>query len=106
MALVESETKASTPSSPSSRKRASSIGAPSTGSSSNFQSPLWTTRPRGVRMAMEFGSGIECATLMYSMPNGPTVNGFPGRTMVTGMRCEPGSLASLAASRPAAKGVA
>ena len=35
--------------------------------------------PSGVRIASAFDSGIECATLMYSTSNGPTVKRLAGR---------------------------
>ena len=59
MALVESQTSASTPSSPSARNRASSVIGPISGAGSIFQSPVWMTVPAGVVIASDTGSGIE-----------------------------------------------
>ena len=58
-ALVESPTSASTPSSPSAVSFASSVGAPTSGVGSIFQSPVCSTVPAGVRIASAFDSGIE-----------------------------------------------
>src|SRR5215831_1393385 len=71
IALVESPTSASTPSSPSADSLAASVGPPSNGVGSIFQSPVWSTVPAGVRIASAFDSGIEWATLMKSMAKGP-----------------------------------
>ncbi len=57
--LVELQTSASTPSSPSAFRRSVSVVAPSTGVGSIFQSPVWTTSPAGVRIASDELSGIE-----------------------------------------------
>ena len=73
-ALVESQTMASTPSSPRRRKAASSVTSPTSGSGSSFQSPVWSTLPTGVRMAMAFGSGIECVRVISSRSNGGMLN--------------------------------
>ena len=73
-ALVESQISASTPASPSSRKRASLVSGPISGAGSIFQSAVWITVPSGVVMASDTGSGIEWVTAIASMPNGPTVN--------------------------------
>ena len=72
-ALVESPISARQPSSPSARSFASSVGGPSTGVGSSFQSPVCSTVPSGVRMISAFDSGIECATETSSMSNGPTL---------------------------------
>ena len=69
--LVESQTSASTPSSPSALRRASSVGTPKIGVGSIFQSAVWTTSPAGVRIASAELSGIEWATAMNSTRNGP-----------------------------------
>jgi hypothetical protein len=79
MALVESQTSASTPASPSALKRASSVFSPMVGAGSIFQSPVWISVPSGVVMARETGSGIEWVTVTASMSNGPTVNRSPAR---------------------------
>ena len=52
--------------------RASSVGAAAIGRGSSFQSPVWITRPTGVVIASAQLSGIEWATLIASMVNGPT----------------------------------
>ncbi len=57
--LVESQTMASTPSSPSRRMASWSVGAPSSGSGSIFQSPVCRIVPSGVLIARPLGSGIE-----------------------------------------------
>ena len=49
IALVESQTIASTPSSPSAVSAASSVGGPTSGVGSSFQSPVCSTTPDGVR---------------------------------------------------------
>ena len=64
---------ASTPSSPSAVSFAASVGAPTSGVGSIFQSPVCSTVPSGVRIASAFDSGIEWATLMNSIANGPSV---------------------------------
>ena len=60
------QTSASTPSSPSALRRASSVGRPTIGVGSIFQSAVWTTSPAGVRIASAVLSGIEWATAMNS----------------------------------------
>ena len=105
-ALVESPTSASTPSSPTARNLASSVGGPSTGVGSIFQSPVCSTVPMGVRMISAWDSGIECATATYSTSNGPTVMRPPAGTMVTGISGAPGSPCRLASSNAAVNGVA
>ena len=84
MALVESQTSASTPSSPIAWSRATSVGSAERRRSSSFQSPLWRTTPSGVRIASACDSGMEWVTLMYSTSNGPTVKRSPGVTIVIG----------------------
>ena len=84
MALVESQTMASTPSSPRALSFASSGGAPTSGVASSFQSPVWNTSPAGVRIASPLGSGIECASVTNSTSNGPTVRRLPSGTTVIG----------------------
>src|SRR6266851_2592439 len=60
-ALVESPISASTPASPSSRNRRSSVGTPMIGVGSIFQSPVCSTVPAEVWIASAWDSGIECA---------------------------------------------
>ena len=84
--LVESQTMASTPSSPSWRSAASSDAGPTTGSGSNFQSPVCSTVPRGVRMAMALGSGIEWVRVISSRSKGPTRKRPLNGTSVIGTR--------------------
>ena len=71
-ALVELQIIASTPSVPSCLSRASSVGGPTVGVASIFQSPVCSTVPKLVWMATALGSGIECATATSSRLNGPT----------------------------------
>ena len=89
--LVESQTSASTPSSPSALKRASSVGGPMIGVGSIFQSAVWTTSPAGVRIASAALSGIEWATAMNSTTNGPITTLSPGSTTFNGILGAPGS---------------
>ena len=63
---------ASTPSSPSLRIAVWSVGEPSSGSGSIFQSPVCSTVPSGVRIASPFGSGIEWVSVISSSSNGPS----------------------------------
>ncbi len=69
--LVLSQTMASTPASPIRCSLATSVGAPTTGSASSFQSPVCRMVPSGVVMAMPFGSGTEWVKVMKSMAKGP-----------------------------------
>ena len=71
--LVESQTSASTPSSPIAASRALSVGRPMPGASSIFQSPECTMVPSGVRIASAQLSGIEWATATNSTENGPSI---------------------------------
>ena len=84
-ALVESPTSASTPASPSSRSRRSSVGRPMIGVGSIFQSPVWSTVPISVWIASACDSGIECATGMNSTLNGPISTRPPDGITVTGI---------------------
>ena len=77
-----------------------------TGVGSIFQSPVWSTVPRGVRMIRPFDSGIEWATDTSSMSNGPTANRDPSSTTRTGISGAPGSPRRLASSNAAVNGVA
>ena len=67
---------------------------------------VWTTRPTGVVMARAQLSGIECATLIASMVNGPSVNGWPTRIGHTATSSTILSAARLALSIAAVKAVA
>ncbi len=71
MAFVESPTSASTPSSPSAVRRASSGLPPMVGVASIFQSPVCRIVPSGVRMAIALLSGIEWDISINSTSNGP-----------------------------------
>ena len=84
-ALVESPISASTPASPSSRNRRSSVGMPMIGVGSIFQSPVCSTVPAEVWIASAWDSGIECATGMNSTLNGPRSMRPPDGTTVTGI---------------------
>ncbi len=64
--LVESPISASTPSAPTRRSAASSAVGPTSGSASNFQSPVWSTVPTGVRITSALGSGIEWVSVISS----------------------------------------
>ena len=105
-ALVESPTSASTPSSPISRRRFSSVGRPISGVGSIFQSPVCSTVPAEVRIASAFDSGIECATEMNSTLNGPMSMRPPSGTTFTGIFGALISPSHLAANSAAENGVA
>ncbi len=105
MTLVESQTMASTPLAPSSRKRASSVDQPTFGVSSIFQSPVWTTVPSGVSMASPQLSGMECATFRNSTLNGPNSYSTPGTATLSVIFGAPGSCSLRVSSSPAAKRV-
>jgi hypothetical protein len=72
-ALVESQTRTSTPSSPIAVSAAALDGVPSTGSASSFQSPVWKTRPYGVSITAALISRIEWASGRKRMPKGPSL---------------------------------
>ena len=95
MALVESQISASTPSSPIASSRGPSVLGGSTGVSSIFQSPVWMTVPAGVRMASAFDSGIEWATSISSMSNGPRVKRARDGMTLRSIFGAPGSLQAL-----------
>ena len=71
IALVESPTMTSTPSSPSLASRSLSVSVPRTGVLSNFQSPVCKTVPASVRMAKAAGSGIEWLRPIISISKAP-----------------------------------
>ena len=105
-ALVESPISARHPSLPNARSFASSVGGPSTGVGSIFQSPVWRTLPAEVRMMRALDSGIEWATETSSMSKGPSENRLPVGTTVTGTSGAPGSPRRLASSSAAVNAVA
>ena len=105
-ALVESPTSASTPPSPSAVSFFWSVGAPISGVGSIFQSPVWSTVPSVVRIASAFDSGIEWATLMKSISNGPSATCPPKGTTFTGILGAPGSDKRRASNKAAANGEA
>ena len=70
--LVESHTKARTPSSPIWVSTSGLDASPSTGVSSIFQSPVWNTRPNGVSINTPLPSGIECDSATKRTLNGPS----------------------------------
>ncbi len=70
-ALVESTRNRSTPSSPSREKPARSVSRPSSGSWSSLMSPVCSTSPADVRIAMASASGMEWLTAKNSSSNGP-----------------------------------
>ena len=70
--LVESQTKASTPSSPIRVSVSELGGSASTGVSSIFQSPVWKMRPCGVSISRPLPSGIEWASATKVTLNGPS----------------------------------
>ena len=105
-AFVESPIIASTPSSPSRCRAASSEVEPTKGSGSNFQSPVCSTVPTGVRSATALGSGIECVSVINSRSNGPIVNRPDiGTTLIRTLSAIPAST-SFARSSEAVNGVA
>ena len=81
MALVESQTIASTPRSPSAARAASSVGGPISGVGSIFQSPVCRTMPCGVSIASAWDSGMECAMRMKRSLKGARSMLPPGGTM-------------------------
>ena len=107
-ALVESQISAIglDLSAPIASNRATSVGSPPTGFGSSFQSPVWTTRPTGVVISSAQLSGIECATLIASMVNGPTMKGLPTRIGDTMTLSTISSEARFAASIAAVNAVA
>ena len=104
--FVESQIMARQPSSPSALSRSTAIGLPITGRSSIFQSPVCRTLPPGVRIARAFGSGMECATSIYSMLNGPRSNRAPSSISLIRFVLSSPRSANLARNRLAVNGVA
>ena len=97
-ALVESQIIAATPSAPSAARRPMSVGGPTWGVGSSFQSPVCSTTPSGVRMASALDSGIECATEIISTPNGPTSKRLLSATSWIGSLSPPPILGELGSS--------
>ena len=85
---------------------ASSVTSPSSGSGSIFQSPVWNTVPNFVRIAMAFGSRIECVMVIISSSNGPRLNLPPSGISVTGTTSRNPASISLRFRTEAANGVA
>ena len=104
-ALVESQIMASTPSALISARRFMSIGRPTRGSWSIFQSPVCSTLPIGVRINTAVGSGNECDMAISSRSKGPMEKRCPCSTTLVGTRGALGSISRFAACRAAAKGV-
>ncbi len=104
--LVESQTMASMPSSPSFWMASLSVTAPSNGSGSIFQSPVWRMVPSGVRIARPFGSGIEWVSVISSISKGPSEILPPrGTTVISASSNRPASR-SFSRRMKAVKGVA
>ena len=76
------------------------MGAPIIGQASIFQSAVWTTSPRGVRIASAVLSGMEWATAMNSTPNGPMATFSPCATIFNGIFGAPGSPSSASLGEP------
>ncbi len=104
--LVESQTIASTPSSPARISAASSVVGPTSGSGSSFQSPVCMTRPTGVSMTSALGSGIEWVSVISSISKGPTEKRPLKGITVSGTRSSRPASASLRRSTAAVNGVA
>ena len=104
--FVESQTMASTPSSPTRLSASESVTGPTSGSGSIFQSPVWRTVPSGVRMASAFGSGIEWVSVIISNSNGPRAKRPErGTTVIAAALARPAS-SSLRLRMEAVNGVA
>ena len=80
--------------------------SPISGSGSNFQSPVWSTVPKGVRSTTALGSGIEWVSVISSSSNGPTENWPDIGTSVIGTSCSIPASISLGRSTAAVNGVA
>jgi len=76
------------------------------GAGSNFQSPVWSTTPNGVRSTTALGSGIEWVSVTSSSSNGPTANLPDIGTSTIGTSSSRPASASFKRSRAAVKGVA
>ena len=97
---------ASTPSAPSAAKAASSVGGPTRGVASSFQSPVCSTVPAAVVMASACASGMEWATRRKRSLNGPSCKVPPGGTTCTFTSDSNWFSASLRRSTAAANGLA
>ncbi len=106
IALVESQIIASTPCSPSAANAASSVGGPTSGCGSSFQSPVCSTVPAVVVIASACASGTECATRRKRSANGPSVKALPGGTTCSFTSDSNCTSASLRRSTAAANGLA
>ena len=104
--LVLSQTMASTPSSPRRRMAPSSVSFPITGSGSIFQSPVWKTRPNGVRIARPLGSAVEWVMVTSSMSKGPSCTRPPTGTMLIFTSSRMPASRSFSRTRKAVNGVA
>ena len=76
------------------------------GLGSIFQSPVWATTPRGVRIARRLGSRIEWVMEMKSSVNGPKVSCPPTGTSFTFTLDVSPASSSLPVISRAVKGVA
>ena len=104
--LVESQTMASTPSSPRRRMVSTSVRSPTTGSLSIFQSPVCSTVPSGVLMARPLGSAIEWVMVTISTWNGPRSIRPPSGTSCRVTRSRMPASRSFSRIRKAVNGVA
>ena len=103
--LVLSQVMASTPSSPSRLRAATSVRPPVIGSGSIFQSPVCSTTPSGVRIASAFGSGVEWVMVTRSMVNGPSRTCPPSGTSLIFTLSRRSASRSFSRTRKAVKGV-
>ena len=81
--LVESQTKASTPSSPQALRATSSEESPTLGFGSNFQSPVCNTFPAFVLIIRACISGAEWVNPIISIENGPSSSILFGSTSIS-----------------------
>ncbi len=103
--LVESPIKARTPSSPTARSASKSVGSPTNGVGSNFQSPVCTTVPAPHRSTTALGSGIEWVWLISWISNGPTTKLAPSATSRRSTSPSRPASSSLRRTRDAVNGV-
>ena len=103
--LVESASRASTPSLPSSPKRARSMTSPSMGVESILKSPVWTTVPMWVWMAKATESAMEWFTWWNSTLNFPARTVLPGSTVMSLVDFTRPCSSSFSLMRPAVKRV-
>ncbi len=83
-----------------------SVGEPSSGSGSIFQSPVCSTVPSGVLIARPFGSGIEWVSVISVSSNGPSrIEPESGTSMIRASSRRSASR-SFSRSRKAVNGVA